>query len=60
MGAAEADHEVLDRLLTLIENGYREQTTSSRDLCDPALRWPHIRHLRPEIYRTEDQAKAAP
>ncbi|WP_109530070.1 TetR/AcrR family transcriptional regulator [Nocardia aurea] len=25
MGAAEADHEVLDRLLTLIENGYREQ-----------------------------------
>ncbi|KXX59483.1 TetR/AcrR family transcriptional regulator [Rhodococcus sp. LB1] len=25
MGAAEADYEVLDRLLTLIENGYRNQ-----------------------------------
>ncbi|WP_216912993.1 TetR/AcrR family transcriptional regulator [Nocardia noduli] len=25
MGAAGVDHEVLDRLLTLIENGYREQ-----------------------------------
>ncbi|MFI6310066.1 hypothetical protein ACIBEK_08085 [Nocardia fusca] len=25
MGAAEADREVLDRLLTLIENGYRTQ-----------------------------------
>lgn len=25
MGAAEADQQALDRLLTLIENGYREQ-----------------------------------